>query len=316
MKKDGCATLFNDDIGKHSQLCTSKNAAFLSIIFRFSTHANGNNLELYDEPLFDALERMKNAGVFENTVLLITGDHGQRINKIKHTYYGKIEERMPLAAIHLPDRFRQFHPKLYDRLVQNTNRFTSTFDLHETLKDLTQLRDTNTNQVVSIDNETKRVGRSLFEEIPINRDCKDAKVPENFCVCMQNLDEGIETKVLQLKVLVQIQNYLNDTFSNLTFFAVTPLVRYGPRYIEEWNKRIEADPSKANVFREIVELEQNVSFWIHPSNNLENKTRVEATFRFQHNRIFNDGLAMLSDAWLRKAPCSIYQIPDLCKCSK
>lgn len=36
-------------------------------------------MELYDQPLVEALQRMKNAGVFDNTVLLILGDHGQRI---------------------------------------------------------------------------------------------------------------------------------------------------------------------------------------------------------------------------------------------
>jgi hypothetical protein len=32
------------------------------------------------------------------------------------------------------------------------------------------------------------VGKTLFEEIPRDRSCRDAKVPINFCVCMEKLD--------------------------------------------------------------------------------------------------------------------------------
>lgn len=120
-------------------------------------------------------------------------------HKIKHTYYGKIEERMPFAAVHLPIKFRQSQPKLYEQFVQNTNRFTSTFDLHETLKDLIQMR-VGSEQILET---TKRIGRSLFEKIPINRNCTDAKVPKNFCVCMEKQDEQLNIKALKVRINFQ-----------------------------------------------------------------------------------------------------------------
>lgn len=131
---------------------------------------------------------MKDAGAFENTAFIILGDHGQRIHDIKHTYYGKIEERMPLAAIYLPEKFRKHHPKLYNQLIKNTNRFTSTFDLHETIKDLTRMRPTNKSTPINV---TERIGRTLFDEIPVERGCTDAKVPSNFCVCMKSTNQQI-----------------------------------------------------------------------------------------------------------------------------
>jgi membrane-anchored protein YejM (alkaline phosphatase superfamily) len=50
------------------------------------THDDPNNLELHDEPLFNALERMKRNGVFENTAIVVMGDHGQRIVSLTFSF--------------------------------------------------------------------------------------------------------------------------------------------------------------------------------------------------------------------------------------
>lgn len=72
------------------------------------------------------------------------------------------------------------------------------------------------------------------------------------------------------------------------------------------------DPEKAKIFREIVDVEQRINFWIQPLNG--SKVELEAVFRFQHNRILNNGLIMLGNAWLKNAPCPVFQVSDLCKC--
>lgn len=43
------------------------------------THASSSNLELFDMPISEALERMKYRNAMSNTVFVIMGDHGQRI---------------------------------------------------------------------------------------------------------------------------------------------------------------------------------------------------------------------------------------------
>lgn len=43
------------------------------------THDNSNNLELLDQNIYDGLSRIKSKGVFDNTVMIVMGDHGQRM---------------------------------------------------------------------------------------------------------------------------------------------------------------------------------------------------------------------------------------------
>ena len=51
------------------------------------THVATNNLQLYDIPLLDSLVYMEKGGVLENTVLVIMGDHGNRIVSQKTKTY-------------------------------------------------------------------------------------------------------------------------------------------------------------------------------------------------------------------------------------
>uniref|UniRef100_A0AC35U521 Sulfatase domain-containing protein n=1 Tax=Rhabditophanes sp. KR3021 TaxID=114890 RepID=A0AC35U521_9BILA len=149
------------------------------------THDSANNLELFDEPLVEALERMKYNGVFEETIIIIMGDHGQRVSSIQKTYYGRIEERMPLMAIYLPDSFTKQYKEAVQNLRYNKNRLTSNFDIYETILDIV---DTNRLKNMHKDEVSKEKGMSLFRnQISVDRNCFDAKVPENFCVCQENV---------------------------------------------------------------------------------------------------------------------------------
>lgn len=83
------------------------------------THASASNVELYDQDLAASLNRMEQDGVFDHSFVLIMGDHGQRISAIQKSYTGRIEERMPLVSIHIPQKFRQQHPDKVRQLEIN-----------------------------------------------------------------------------------------------------------------------------------------------------------------------------------------------------
>ncbi|KAI1696804.1 hypothetical protein DdX_18854 [Ditylenchus destructor] len=147
------------------------------------THSSANNIELYDDSLSESLARLKNSGAFENSVVLIMGDHGQRISSIQKTHSGRVEERMPMMGIYLPERFKTDHPTEYENLSLNKNRLTSNFDIYDTLMD------TLTFSGIQDCSRSRRMqppaGISLFDRIPVSRSCEEARIPPQFCCCLQ-----------------------------------------------------------------------------------------------------------------------------------
>ncbi|KAI1703850.1 sulfatase domain-containing protein [Ditylenchus destructor] len=170
------------------------------------THSSANNIELYDNSLSESLERLKTRGAFENSVVLIMGDHGQRIvslaylgivrnhiefqSSIQKTHSGRVEERMPMMGIYLPERFKTDHPAEYGNLLLNKNRLTSNFDIYETLMDtlaFSGIQDSSRSRRMQ-----PPAGISLFDKIPVDRSCEDARIPPQFCCCLQATTPNVD----------------------------------------------------------------------------------------------------------------------------
>ncbi|RCN52000.1 hypothetical protein ANCCAN_01787 [Ancylostoma caninum] len=146
-------------------------------------HDKPNNIQLIDDVLSDRLKRLEDSGALNNTVLIILGDHGNRVSAMSRSYAGRIEERQPLLSIRLPPGFADAYPEAMQNLRDNTQRFISSgfldfsnFDVHETLLDITDDR-------FGAKRPVKR-GKTLFEPIPLERSCVDNNVVQNFCLCM------------------------------------------------------------------------------------------------------------------------------------
>jgi len=88
--------------------------------FNFVTdfsHDSPFMLEHADPVLQPILKRLnRNPKVLNHTVLIVMGDHGNRISKIHSTFVGEIEERAPFLSIFFPHWFKKKHPKLMENL--------------------------------------------------------------------------------------------------------------------------------------------------------------------------------------------------------
>ncbi|WKY11019.1 hypothetical protein Q1695_002955 [Nippostrongylus brasiliensis] len=164
------------------------------------THDRPNDIELLDDLLSDRLIRLEESGALQNTVLIIMGDHGNRITVSSRTFAGRIEERQPLLAILLPKGFVEDHPKSMRNFLKNTQRFISNFDLHETLTDLIR------GEIAT--NRSDSRGVSLFKPIPKTRSCRENNVVHNFCLCMK---QDTKTPKIDLsEMALTLDDYLSE----------------------------------------------------------------------------------------------------------
>lgn len=121
-----------------------------------------------------------------STIVVFFSDHGMRFGKIRETFVGWLEERMPFIYFWIPPSFKSAYPEKYANLVANRNRLTSPYDLHATLQEIVH------GSVVRKP-EGCPTCDTLFKKAPWNRPCSDAGISAHWCTCSSE-DEHISTK--------------------------------------------------------------------------------------------------------------------------
>ncbi|RWS07392.1 hypothetical protein B4U79_14960 [Dinothrombium tinctorium] len=152
-----------------------KKPYFMYSFYSQVTHENFNSVKMIDEYTADFLSKVSK--YLENTVLIFMGDHGPRFGGYVDTPLGRLEERMPLLAIRIPESLNIEYPHLRKILNLNKDRLMTWFDIHAFLDDIAQEEyhfhpPTNLSSI----NPTRAI-------IPANRTCKSALVSEMYCVC-------------------------------------------------------------------------------------------------------------------------------------
>ena len=139
------------------------------------THEYNNLGQLFEPYLLEFFEFMKTKGHLDNTILIIMSDHGARFSKMRATEQGKIEKRMPYFGFRFPEWFPKVYEDEYKAFLENSYRFTTPFDIHETLVDL--LYD-------FPERKNRTYGKSLFKPIPLERTCAQAEIEPHWCACL------------------------------------------------------------------------------------------------------------------------------------
>lgn len=196
---------------------------------------DGSEIERADDFLVDFFQKLYNPSktdLLNNTVILFMGDHGHRFTPIRKTLVGLIEERTPMFNIWFPKWFHKKYPQISKNLNLNSVRLSSPFDVYETLKDLA-----NSN----FNGDQKPMGSrgySQLYEIPPNRTCYEAGIPDHHCTCisMKPIDNLNNNPQLQLvaKTVVDHLNSKLEPYSKLcSKFRLQRILRAEQLYVNE-----------------------------------------------------------------------------------
>ncbi|XP_075987486.1 uncharacterized protein LOC142984060 [Anticarsia gemmatalis] len=145
------------------------------------THDDFNMISNADDAFLRLLMNMVVKKLFEDTLVIVMGDHGTRFASIRNTYQGRIEERLPLMAIILPERLQKLRPEALKALKYNKDVLTTHFDIYPTVLDVLDMKKlSNTYKVPGSDLPR---AMTLLEKIPKFRTCGEAGVLPHWCVC-------------------------------------------------------------------------------------------------------------------------------------
>ncbi|XP_078613122.1 uncharacterized protein LOC144882890 [Branchiostoma floridae x Branchiostoma japonicum] len=163
------------------------------------SHGDINPLAYADDSMLQFLQSLYREGYLKNTMLILFGDHGARYGKIRSTFQGRLEERLPFMSITLPTEFQKEYPEIAQNLQSNAAKLTTPFNIHSTLLDILNYKS-------GIAYPYR--GQSLFREIPGNMTCKEAGIDTHWCTCMEweELDTSQDHVVQASKAVVDFIN--------------------------------------------------------------------------------------------------------------
>jgi Protein of unknown function (DUF229) len=124
------------------------------------------------------LQQVKSSGHLDDTVLIVTSDHGLHYGPYFLTEEGRREATEPLLHVRIPGTLMGTVVDT-DAFRQNSNLWTTPFDLHETLVELTR-----TSSGRRGAQKTRRLGHPLTKPLPVSRArCTSARdlIPAEYC---------------------------------------------------------------------------------------------------------------------------------------
>jgi hypothetical protein len=294
----------------------------------------------FDVPFRNWLTKRQTTPGMQDSILIVVADHGSRTHK-GNTVTTRLEERLPLLGLLLPEWFKTEHPDLVATARANAAQriVTSPYDVHATLRHLMFLRDHDAKAQAQREAKgswsTSPHYRSLFEPLEMNRTCEDAGIPVHFCVCHSwkkiaasstNVQRAAATFIEYANGLMQ---RVNDTCAVLRLQdgaeAVSEAFTLQVKHSEMTTLGRKTDRhGRSNVIEgsKNVETGQHVRLTLraealHPSGNvLRNDMRFEVTVDEQGG-IFSMREALRNDIYGSDPLCIQDQLPHLrkfCKC--
>ncbi|ODN02078.1 hypothetical protein Ocin01_04570 [Orchesella cincta] len=163
-----------------------------------------------------------------NTILFFMSDHGYRYGMIRETFPGWQEDKLPNMWVHIPKNIQKQFPTWLPSIEKNSVRLTSPLDLYKTLVHIlntfTTIKNVPDSKSFQGDVIPRKLGQTLFEEVPLTRKCPEAGISENFCACVapRRLPTNNSNIIAAAKTaIVHINEQLPKVCAKLTLHKVT-----------------------------------------------------------------------------------------------
>lgn len=139
-------------------------------------HDHFGTLSSLDTDTASFFRDLSSSSSWDNTLVIVMGDHGFYSHAYSSTYEGALERRLPLFLIRIPERLNEQIPNATKLVKENSNRVVTHYDVYETLFHISHLHE-------PMNNEEPRRGVSLLRPIPVGRTCREAWIPNTWCAC-------------------------------------------------------------------------------------------------------------------------------------
>jgi len=127
--------------------------------------------------LDDDLENFLSLVDFNNTAVFLVSDHGLHMNIMFAFREESVvkENALGLLSAIFPTWFLQKYPQVRNNLKHNQQALVTPYEIFETLHSFAKFPNPNIPRASH--------SLSLFDEIPYNRTCEEAWIPNHFCIC-------------------------------------------------------------------------------------------------------------------------------------
>lgn len=192
--------------------------------FWTNTHSHGGSISrttVMDEYMREYLNRLRNYGILNRSIVFFLSDHGLRAGPTWQTPLGWLEDRLPFLYIWLPPHLQQSHPEFVQSLRVNRQRLTSPYDLYVTLKHILRIGSPNHLKDLLGDAVDCPSCQSLLLPVPINRTCADAGISDHWCACRSYYRYSTlsDRDYIMAQLLVQHVNSLYNNYHNSKFVS-------------------------------------------------------------------------------------------------
>lgn len=180
------------------------------------THDRLERAAMADRLYEEFLQSINQNSILNKTVIFFFSDHGLRFGRVRETFIGKLEERLPFMFLIFPDWFLRKYPKIKDNLNRNAKKLTTPFDIYATLLDILHFKGERKPQV-----KIKR-SISLMDDIPESRSCDDVDMLPHWCSCADHkiLPVGDETVVASAEQMIKQLNEQLERFPDCELLKI------------------------------------------------------------------------------------------------